>query len=58
MTINYDELMSTSVLDEPVEYTEHDAMLYALGVGLGSDPSDHRELPYVTEFRALRTVPA
>lgn len=58
MPINYDELMSTSVLDEPFEYTEKDTMLYAIGVGFGRDPLDARELPYVSEVRALRTVPS
>lgn len=58
MPINYDALMSTSVLDEPVEYVEKDTMLYAIGIGFGSDPMDSRELPYVTEIRALRTVPS
>lgn len=58
MPINYDDLMSTSVLDEPFEYTERDAMLYAIAVGFGSDPADRRELPFVTEFRGLRTVPS
>lgn len=58
MSINYDALMSTSVLDEPIQYTEKDTMLYAIGVGFGSDPQDHRELPFVTETRALRTVPS
>lgn len=58
MPINYDALMSTSVLDEPIEYVEKDTMLYALGVGFGSEPLEQRELPYVTELRALRTVPS
>lgn len=58
MPINYDALMSTSILDEPIQFTEHDTMLYAIGVGFGSDPLDRNELPYVTEMRALRTVPS
>ena len=37
MTFDYDALMSTSVTDEPCQYTEKDAMLYAMGVGFGSD---------------------
>jgi acyl dehydratase len=58
MTIDYDALLATSVSDEPFQYTEKDAMLYAMGVGFGSDPLDHRELPYVLELRGLRTVPS
>ena len=33
-------------------------MLYAIGVGFGSDPGNHLELPFVYEMRALRTVPS
>ena len=58
MPINYDDLMSISVLDEPFEYTEEDTMLYAIGIGFGSNPLDQRELHYVTELKALRTVPS
>ena len=48
--------MATSVVDEPLEYTERDAMLYALGVGFGD--GDSRELPYVYEGHGLSTVPS
>ena len=58
MSIKYDDLMATSVSDDPFQYTEKDTILYALGVGLGSDALDQRELPYVYEQRALRTVPS
>ena len=58
MPIHYDALMATSVSDEPFQYTEKDAMLYAIGVGFGSDPHNQRELPFVYEQRALRTVPS
>jgi acyl dehydratase len=37
-------------------YTDRDTMLYALGLGLGADPTDPGELPFVTE-RGLRTLP-
>jgi acyl dehydratase len=57
MPINYDALMATSISDEPCEYSEKDTMLYALGVGFGNDPLDRLELPFVTETKALRTVP-
>ena len=33
-------------------------MLYALGVGLGSDPLSASELPFVTEHAGLKTLPA
>lgn len=58
MALNYDELTSTSIRDIPFSYTERDAMLYALSIGMGRDPLDRRELPYVYEQgSALRTVP-
>jgi len=57
MTIDYDALMSISVIDEPFQYTEKDAMLYAMGVGFGADPLNLSELPYVAEHQTLRTVP-
>jgi len=57
MTIDYDKLMSITVTDESYQYTEKDAMLYAMGVGFGSDPLNRSELAYVAAQRALRTVP-
>ena len=38
-------------------YTERDTMLYALGVGLGSDPLDARQLQYVYED-GLKVLPS
>ena len=38
------------------EYTHRDAILYALGLGLGRDPTDLAELPFVYE-RELLTLP-
>jgi len=58
MPIDPDALLATVLSDVPVSYAERDAMLYALGVGLGSDPLDPRELPYVFEQRGLRIVPS
>jgi acyl dehydratase len=57
MPTTYETLMATSVEDQPLSYTDRDAMLYALGVGFCSSPQDSRELPYVYEQPALRTVP-
>ena len=57
MAINYDKLMAASLTDIPVAYDEKDAVLYALGVGIGGNPQDPRELPYVYEQRGPRTVP-
>ncbi len=37
-------------------YTPRDVMLYALSIGIGADPTDERQLPYVYE-RDLRVFP-
>ncbi|WP_454695791.1 MaoC/PaaZ C-terminal domain-containing protein [Achromobacter aegrifaciens] len=53
MRIDPDKLMQRHF--EPVEqtYTAKDSILYALGLGLGRDPLDARELPFVYEDRQL-----
>ncbi len=58
MALDYDKLMSTVENDLPFSYTDADSMLYALSVGMGRDPLDRRELPYVYEQGdALKTMP-
>jgi acyl dehydratase len=58
MALNYDEVMSKIVTDIPFSYDDADTMLYALCVGLGRDPLDRKELPYVYEIEGEpRTVP-
>ena len=58
MTLIYDKLMATTVVDLPFSYTDTETILYALSVGLGRDPLDTKELPYVYEQgEYLRTVP-
>lgn len=58
MALNYDELMSTVQTDLPFSYTDADTMLYALSIGMGNDPLNLRELPYVYEQgEPLKTVP-
>jgi len=58
MALDYDTLMSKVETDLPFSYTDADSMLYALSVGMGTDPLDERELDYVYEQGApLRTVP-
>lgn len=49
MPIDYDALKAFPFEDRAHSYTERDTMLYALGVGLGSDPLDTRQLPFVYE---------
>jgi acyl dehydratase len=50
MALDYDQLMATSVVDLPHSYRDTETILYALSIGIGRDPLDRRELPYVTEF--------
>jgi acyl dehydratase len=56
MSIVYDKLMALKIPEVTQAYTERDAMLYALGVGLGRDPMDADELPFVYE-QNLKVLP-
>jgi len=57
MTINYDKLMALKIPDAEHTYTEKDTMLYALGVGLGHDPTDRQQLDFVYE-KNLKALPS
>lgn len=58
MPIDYARLKSFPFEDRDHRYSMRDTMLYALGVGLGFDPMDERQLPFVYEkdLRALPTM--
>jgi acyl dehydratase len=58
MAINYDKLMSLKIPNAEHTYGEKDTMLYALGVGLGHDPTDRAQLDFVYEknLKALPTL--
>jgi acyl dehydratase len=56
MTIIYEKLLSLHIPDVVQPYSEKDAILYALGVGLGRDPMDEDELPFVYE-KNLKVLP-
>ena len=43
---------------ERFSYTDRESLLYAVSVGMGRDPLDANELPYVYENAAPRTVPS
>jgi acyl dehydratase len=60
MPINPDTLRSLSFPDTEQGYSEKDVMLYALGVGLGQDCTDPRQLDFVYEksLKVLPTFPA
>ena len=56
MPIDYDKLLALKVPDVAHDYTEKDAILYALGVGLGHDPMNEAELAFVYE-KNLKVLP-
>ncbi len=56
MPIAYPEILSLNSDNEPFEYSDRETMLYALGVGMGSDPLNAQELPFVYES-GLRVLP-
>ena len=58
MALDYDTIMSKVETDLPFSYTDTETILYALAVGMGRDPLDARELPYVYEQgRQFKTLP-
>jgi acyl dehydratase len=58
MALAYDKLMATEVVDLPLSYNDAEAILYALSIGMGDDPLDRKELPYVYEQGAVfKTMP-
>jgi acyl dehydratase len=56
MAIDYDKLMALQIPEAVHSYSEKDTMLYALGVGLGHDPTDRAELDFVYE-KNLKALP-
>lgn len=56
MPLDPARLLSLKLPDIERHYTEKDVMLYALGVGLGHDPVDVRELAFVYE-KKLKVLP-
>jgi len=58
MAMVYEHLMGLKREGERFRYTDRETMLYAIGIGMGADPLDRDELPYVFEQPALKTVPS
>ncbi|HEY1781178.1 MAG TPA: MaoC/PaaZ C-terminal domain-containing protein [Roseiarcus sp.] len=56
MPISYPAILELKSEPETVVWKDKDAMLYALGIGLGSDPLNAEELPFVYE-NGLKAVP-
>jgi acyl dehydratase len=57
MGLNYERIMAWRPADIAVNYGERDAILYALGIGLGMDPLDRGALKFVYERAGLRAFP-
>jgi acyl dehydratase len=56
MPIVYEKLLAQKIPAVTQVYSERDAILYALGLGLGRDPMDENELPFVYE-KNLKLLP-
>jgi len=58
MPIAYPAILDLKREGQAFSWGERETMLYALGVGMGADPMDRRELPFVYEngLRALPTL--
>ncbi|MDR7103686.1 MaoC/PaaZ C-terminal domain-containing protein [Croceicoccus sp. BE223] len=58
MPISYPAILELRETGKEYTYTDRETMLYALGVGMGNDPMNTDELPFVYEqdLRALPTL--
>lgn len=56
MSIFYPDILQQRTPARTFTYRDKDVMLYALGVGMGADPLDEKELPFVYE-KNLKVVP-
>ena len=56
MPIRYPEILSMTSEPAPYQWGDRETMLYALGIGLGGDPMNETELPFVYES-GLKAVP-
>jgi acyl dehydratase len=58
MALNYEKLMALKREGDRFRYGDRETMLYAIGIGMGADPLDRDELPFVFEQGQLKTVPS
>jgi acyl dehydratase len=56
MPIYYPDILDQKTEPRTFSYSDKDVMLYALGIGMGADPMNETELPFVYE-KALKVVP-
>lgn len=58
MPIDPERLLSFPIPEQRQSLTKADAILYALSVGLGSDPMDTAQLDFVDSHRPLKAMPS
>ncbi len=58
MAIDPGRLLSFPIPEVRQRVTKRDTILYALGIGLGQDPMDARQLDFVDHHRDLRVMPS
>jgi acyl dehydratase len=56
MAIDFEKVMALRTTGQAYSYRDRETMLYALGIGMGADPLDERELPFVYE-NGLKAMP-
>ncbi|MGL3104639.1 MaoC/PaaZ C-terminal domain-containing protein [Bradyrhizobium sp. BR 1432] len=61
MSIDYPAVLDLKTEAAPYSWSDREVMLYALGIGMGSDPLNEKELPFVNEAfatpKSLKVVP-
>lgn len=57
MPATYEHLIGLQSRDVSYRYEERDTLLYAVSIGMGRDPLNEAELPFVFEGLGPRTVP-
>ena len=57
MSFTYDKIMNWPFEEVEQKYTIRDSIIYALGIGLGQEPTDAKQIPYVFEEAEFCSVP-
>lgn len=56
MALDYKAMLAARIEGAETQYNDKDVLLYALGVGMGADPMNRDELPFVYE-KGLKVLP-
>lgn len=57
MPVTYEGLLGVKLAEKQYNYTDREVMLYAVGIGMGADPMNRDELPFVYE-KDLKVMPS